>query len=276
MKRIFLSVLFSILLCTVISAAASAKDYTANTDNTYTVEITGKTPGQYYSIVVVAGDYTDKTTPEFSESNIIYIDQVTADDDGVVSFTAFIPMTDSVGTIYIGGDDDPTTEGVLMTDSGLGYDVAGKLISYTGNEETLIIPENITSIGTGVIDENDSVKNVVFKNGAEIVFADNAFANGTKLFFSPLATAAKEYAIANNLTYAFLGDSTGDNAVNVDDYIKLLSIFAGVEEITQVDFNIILDLDFNNDVNFRDLSVLLQFVGDKINDYYEAFNPNAN
>ena len=62
-----------------------------------------------------------------------------------------------------------------------------------------------------------------------------------------------------------------DDKVDINDYKQLLGISASGEEITDTDLSIILDLDFNGDVNFRDLSVLLQFIGNKIGDYYEAY-----
>ena len=263
----------SIFLALIISAsfvfAASAEDFKLSDDNTYTITVNGKTPGRDYTIVVVAGDYTGKEMPEISEENIIYIDQVTADSNGVVSFTGFIPMTESVGTVYIGGDDTPSEEGILATESGFGY-IAGRLISYSGDNETVVIPDNITSVDAEAFDNADNVKNAIIKTGSTLL-SDNAFAAGTKLFISPLAISAKEYALNNGLSYAYLGDISGDDKVDINDYKQLLGISASGEEITDTDLSIILDLDFNGDVNFRDLSVLLQFIGNKIGDYYEAY-----
>ena len=244
-------------------------DFIADSNGAYTVEIPGKTAGKEYSIVVVAGDYSGKDAPVPDENNIIYINQVTADENGKILFEDFIPLTDSVGTIYIGGDDEPSNEGLLMAESGFGY-VAGRLISYSGNESVVTIPEQFTEISEGAFQNSTGVEKVIIKNGEINLFA-NAFNQGIKLFLSPIAESAKSYAIENGYSYALLGDYNGDNVVNNIDLNSSILGYAKNTTPETTDFSIIFDLDFNGSVNMRDASILLKYLGGKIADFYMAY-----
>lgn len=269
MKKIFLLTIFSValLLCSVFTA--SAEDFTENTDGSYTVEITGKTPGKAYSIIVVAGDYTSKAMPEINQDNIIYINQTTADENGVVLFSDFIPMTDSVGTIYIGGDTLPSNEGTLMNDNGMLY-AAGRLLRYSGNDVVVTIPEHIDEIAEGAFDDAQNVQKVIIKNGSVAIY-DNTFNKGIKLFLSPVATGAIQYASQNGYSYGILGDYNGDNKVDSNDLTASLLGYATGTQNPTVDYSIIFDLDFNGSVNMRDASILLKYLGGKIVDFYMAY-----
>ncbi|MBR3995638.1 MAG: hypothetical protein IKI97_10205 [Clostridia bacterium] len=269
MKKISLMAIFSIalLMCTVYTA--SAEDFSENSDGSYTVEITGKTPGKSYSIIVVSGDYTNKDMPEINEDNIIYINQTTADENGVVLFSDFIPMTDSVGTIYIGGDTLPSNEGILMNDNGMLY-AAGRLLKYSGNDTVVTLPEHIDEIAEGAFKDAQNVEKVIIKNGSVTIF-ENAFNKGVKLFFSPVAQGAIQYAAQNGYSYGILGDYNGDSTVDGNDLTaSLLGYATGARNQTS-DYSIIFDLDFNGSVNMRDASILLKYLGGKISDYYKAF-----
>ncbi len=265
MKKRFLSFLLSLLMLTASAGVAYAKDYQMNENGTYTIELSEKSPGKEYTIVVVAGDYTNKNMPEIDIENIIYIDQVTANENGIISFTAFIPLTDSVGTIYIGGGEDVHDEGILMTESGFGY-VAGRLISYSGNANTVTLPESITSVDA---DAFKTPVNIIIRYG-DVEFATKSISENTKLFLSPLAAKAREYAVENNFSYAVLGDYNGNGEIDKADYMAYISGIAYGNTITGED-QLLLDLDMNESVDLRDASILLRFLGGMINDYYEAF-----
>ncbi len=274
MKKRLLSLMLVSLMCTGFLTSVRAKDFTVNKDNTYTIEIADKTPGKDYTILVVAGDYTGKDMPEITEENIIYINQITADENGTVSFTDFIPMTGSVGTVYIGGDDTPSTEGILMNDNGFGY-IAGRIISYSGNEATVIIPEEFTVIESEAFASTNSVENVIIKNG-NVTLSAGSFSKDILLFLSPIAHEAKAFAAANGYSYKVLGDYNNDGTVDKDDYTSFITGVAKGNAVTDTDsaMNIILDLDSNGKVNLRDASILLKFLAGKIGDYYEAFTEN--
>lgn len=272
MKKRIISLMLALVMCTGLIAAASAQDFHADNDTgAYTIEITGKTPGKDYTILVVAGDYSGKDMPEITEDSIIYINQTTADANGTVSFTDFIPMTESIGTVYIGGDDEPSTEGVLMNETGFGY-IAGRIISYSGNETTIIIPEEFTEIESGVFESGSGVQKVVIKNGKATLAADS-FSKNILLFLSPIADEAKAFAAANGYSYKILGDYNDNGTVDMYDYTSFITGVAQGNTVTDTDstMKIILDLDSNGKVNIRDASILLRFLAGKISDYYEAF-----
>lgn len=270
MIKKIISLVLPVVLFLWLSVSARAVDYIADADGTYTVEITGKTPGKDYTIVVLAGDYSRKDAPVPDSSNIIYLNQVTADEDGKILFEAFIPMTDSVGTIFIGGDDAPVNQGLLLTESGFGY-IAGRLISYSGNDTVVTIPEQFDEISEGAFDNSPETEKVIIKNGAAKLFA-NAFNKGMKLFFSPVAKGAAEYTVENGYSYAVLGDYNGDGSVDGDDLTSSLHGFATGKQSDTEDLSIVFDLDFNGTVNMRDASILLKYLGQKITDFYKAYS----
>lgn len=269
MKKRLLSLFLALLMLAAFAGTASAADYHASEDNTYTIELSGKTPGKEYSIVIVAGDYAGKAMPEIDADSIIYLDQVTADENGKITFTAFIPMTESVGTVYIGGDEEPSEEGILMTESGFGYS-DGTLISFTGTSDTVIIPDGITAVAENAFEADNEVKRIIARYG-DVKFAVNSIASGTMLFLSPVAAMAKEYAIKNGYSYAVFGDYTEDGTVDRADYMAYLGNTVSGTKITDTDRRLILDIDNSGDVNLRDASVLLRFLAGTISDYFEAF-----
>ncbi len=266
MKKIITSFLFAALLMLLPAFLANAAEYTADSDGKYTVEIETGIPNTEFAIVVVAGDYTGKSMPELSSDNIIYMNQVKSDSDGTINFEDSIPLTGSVGTVFISGDTAPDNDGVLMTESGLGY-IAGTLISYTGDSEELFVPSDFTSLGDGVLDNAPSVKRV-FLHSAVVAISDSAFGAGIKLFLSPKVTdSIKQYAIDNGLTYHVLGDYNDDKAVDGEDMKGILSHYAE-DKAPATDFEYYFDLNFDGKVNLLDASVLLRYLGGIIGDFF--------
>ena len=265
MKKLMISVLFASVLMLLPVFSANATEYTADSDGKYSIEIETDTPNTEFAIVVVAGDYTGKTRPQLSADNIIYINQVKSDSDGKVFFEDFIPMTDSVGTVFISGDIAPQNEGVLMTESGFGY-IAGKLISYTGDADEIYVGSEITSVGADVLDNAPSVKRV-FLHSAVTAISESAFGAGVKLFISPKVTDnIRQYAIDNGLTYYVLGDYDNDKNVDGEDMQGILSHYAEAKTPND-DFEYYFDLNFDGKVNLLDASVLLRFLGGVIDDF---------
>ncbi len=261
MRKRILALLFSAAVFLSVLPLCSAADFSADSEGKYTIEYITESPNTEYMIVVVAGDYTDKNAPEISEDNIIYINQAVSDENGKITLSDFIPLTDSVGTVFISGAEQPENAGLLMTDSGLGF-VAGRIISYSADSETVFIPSDITVIEDGVVID---AENVILPSGNFSASA-NAFLAGTKLFFSPVAKEAKQYAIANGYAYRVFGDYDGDSNVDMDDMTGILTHFAKNAD-EEEDFLIYFDLDLSGSVTLRDAAILLEFLGGKIADF---------
>jgi len=269
MKRVLLSFLWIAFTVAALSASALAKEYTADSNGCYNVEISGKTAGVDYLIIIVAGDYTGKELPELSDDNIIYINVVTADENGVITFSDIIPMTGSVGTVIISDESVATFEGILATESGFGY-IAGKLISYSGSSDSVTLSEELTSVGEGVL---TGVDKVIVDRG-DITFESGALSSDVKLLLSPLASAAKIYAYENGYSYAVIGDYNGDKTVDHNDLAYSLSGIAKGDTFASEDWEVLLDLDSSGEVDLRDASVLLKFLGGKIAEFHQAFTEN--
>lgn len=96
-KTIFTFVMAAILLCSMAVCASALEDYTATKDAndnysyTVTYNVGAANKGEMYGMVAVTG-VTNTDEPVINESNIVYIDQATADEAGNITFTKFAPM----------------------------------------------------------------------------------------------------------------------------------------------------------------------------------------
>lgn len=262
------TVIFALMIvfCTNV-LAAEADDIYPSADGSYTIECCVDKADSQYIIVVVAGDYIGKDMSEISCENIIYIDQTVSDSDKKIKFSAFIPMTESVGTVYIGGGNAVQTVGLLANDCGLAF-VGGRLIGYSGNGTTVTIPKEILSVDGGVFDTCENIENIIIEN-PNIQIENDSFAKNIKLFFSPLANDLKCFAIENGYVYGVLGDYTENGVTDADDMLAILTYFSGDSVKVPQNFDIILDLDFNGKVNLKDVSILLEYLSGKIFDFFK-------
>lgn len=234
----------------------------------HTVEMSGKNPYEDYVLIMTAGDYTGKDIPEITEENVIYFNQAMADSDGKLTFKDFTPKTDSVGTMYVGGGDDLSFEGVLMNNTiGLGY-IGERVVSYSGDGDTATISDNLTAIDGEVFDSK--TEKVIFAGDvAENGISENAFAKGTKLFIKPSAVNVKKFADDNGYAYSYIGDCNGDDAVNHNDYMKAVLSYAKEGGVSGNDSDIIMDLNMDGEVTLYDVSVLLKYISGKISGFFK-------
>lgn len=266
MKKYTLLLLLTIIFSVFPTMSTAADDFYCNSDGKYTVEIETGTPNTEFAIVVVAGDYAEASMPELTAENIIYMNQMTSDSDGTIVFEEFIPMTGSVGTIFISGKTAPENSGLLMTESGLGY-IAGRLISYSGSSEELVISGDITSVDDGVLDSKSGVLRVFIPPSVEYI-SQNAIACGIKLFLSPkVSSDIIQYAVDNGFAHYLLGDYNNDMTVDDADMRGILSHFASEKEADE-SFADYFDLNFDGNVNLLDASVLLKYLGGVISDFF--------
>ena len=228
-------------------------------------------PETEYAIVIIAGDYTEKEIPEINEDNIIYLNQAKSDAEGTLKFEDFIPMTESVGTVLISGEEKPVKEGLLLNADGFGY-IAERLISYTpmGDEDEVTVPSKFTEIAEYAFTTAKSIKNI-FLPSTIIRIASNAFEKGTSLFMSPnINDEIKNYTADSVSTY-IMGDYDGDKMVKKDDFDGILMHFA-IEKGTQSDirpsFKKYFDLNFDGKVTLFDAAVLMYYLCGTINDFF--------
>ena len=148
MKRIFQIAAAALLTFAVVLSVfpANASDYYPDKTGKYTVTYTSGTPGKYYSLVIVEGNYLEAEAPAFTEANIIYIDQVTAGDNGYAEFASFSPMRSVDGTAYLGGTtlDTPILLGLVSAEAPeFVYGEDGVVIEYNGLAKDVVVPEGV-------------------------------------------------------------------------------------------------------------------------------------
>lgn len=108
-RNLALVLALALLLSTLALAADKATVTPANdvelafideTQNNLTLTKTGLTPGGMYLVLVLKGTDTVPT-----ESNILYINQATADEKGTVTFDNVYPSSLVDSTVYLSGTD---------------------------------------------------------------------------------------------------------------------------------------------------------------------------
>ena len=129
MKRMIRALLAAAVLVSslTVSAFAATDGFTTDVDGTvtcadgkYTASYTGAEAGEQYVLLVVEG------TPEsysVSQDSILYINQVAADANGVVTFSDFIPMNVANSVVLLGGyfsDGSPKVLGTILSQYTLG------------------------------------------------------------------------------------------------------------------------------------------------------------
>ena len=106
-RKLALLLVLALLLSTLALAADKATVTPANdvelafideTQNNLTLTKTGLTPGGMYLVLVLKGTDTVPT-----ESNILYINQATADEKGTVTFDNVYPSSLVDSTVYLSG-----------------------------------------------------------------------------------------------------------------------------------------------------------------------------
>ena len=142
-RKLALLLVLALLLSTLALAADKATVTPANdvelafideTQNNLTLTKTGLTPGGMYLVLVLKGTDTVPT-----ESNILYINQATADEKGTVTFDNVYPSSLVDSTVYLSGTglDGLTKMGFIDLQVMLG-DVNGDNIIDVGDAIVLL------------------------------------------------------------------------------------------------------------------------------------------
>lgn len=101
-------------------------------------------PGNMYAILVVAGIRKDLYSDDILESDLLYVDQKSADSENV-SFNGFIPMEDKNATVFItGADIGAITAGYIVKD------VSEFKFSVTYSFENSLIENNTLTVNRGM------------------------------------------------------------------------------------------------------------------------------
>jgi hypothetical protein len=226
--------------------AGDLTNYVASSNNTFEIEYTGL-PGSYYALVILDGIAAPDAAPVVTESSVLFIDQKTANDQGVVTFSDVLLKEDGrPGSVYIGG-------GNLQKAVLLGY------VNNNASGTNFVVSGNITSDSAlpakvKLVSETDSSKSFEVSTAAgsyEISVPEDVYTftvtkkahtSYTKTGFTVDADVVKNATIKG-------GDFGGDGVVNFDDFSGMLMVYGTTSA----------DYDINGDgvVNFDDFSTLL-------------------
>ena len=267
MKRIMVLCLVMALLATMtIGVSATTTPVTPDEDGKYEVIInvgTGHEGDMYGFVAVPAG-------AAIAEANIVYIDQATADSNGIIKFENFAPKgaaassTDWVNCdLYIGGGD--------VTDADGGAVTAGTLVkAIAENPTTVKITGTVADSVAGktkdatvtVVGAKDATKTytaTVTKGTTTFEVAvptdDTYSVKVTKPSFlsytiTGVPVAQADVAVSDIDISALAGDVDGTGQVMLEDLTTLLGEYMEVVDSTS-------DIDGTGQVMLEDLTTLL-------------------
>ena len=248
MKKIVLTMLVIVLAaCTCVLAGAVPAEYEPDGTGAFQISYDGATPGEYYALVIVSGIAEEGTAPQITEQSIQYIDQLTADSTGVVSFDNVLLRTDGAeATVYLGGSDFDSALLLGYVNKGGSaseYTVSGTISSDSSKDASVKLTSVVDSASVYTITTADGVYTIT-------VPADTYKFEVTKP--AHLSYTKNELVVADNTTVDVVlkgGDVDGNGSIDFDDLSSLLLKYGMSEE----------EADINGDgvINFDDLSKLL-------------------
>lgn len=217
MKRIFQIAAAALLTLAVVLSVfpANASDYYPDKTGKYTVTYTSGTPGKYYSLVIVEGNYLEAEAPAFTEANIIYIDQVTAGENGYAEFAPFSPMRTVNGTAYLGGTtlDGPILLGFVSAKAEFVYGEDGIVIEYNGLAKDVVVPEGVKKIKDATVFEGMGVTSIRMPVSIEEVLVG---LEGVKQYYSAKSGLVFDETLLGE-RYFIIGDLNNDGNVDAAD-----------------------------------------------------------
>lgn len=248
MKKIVLTMLVIVLAaCTCVLVGAAPVEYEPDGTGAFQISYDGATPGEYYALVIVSGIAEEGTAPQITEQSIQYIDQLTADSTGVVSFDNVLLRTDGTeASVYLGGSDRDSALLLGYVNKGGSvseYTVSGTISSDSSKDASVKLTSVVDSASVYTITTADGVYTIT-------VPADTYKFEVTKP--AHLSYTKNELVVADNTTVDVVlkgGDVDGNGSIDFDDLSSLLLKYGMSEE----------EADINGDgvINFDDLSKLL-------------------
>lgn len=252
MKKIIMLLTVAAMLATSV-IGVSAVDYTADEDGKYTgVAYSGLTANEYYGVVVVKG--TENATIDFNnKDNILYIDQVTADETGAITIPAFMTKGDELveGTIFIGGAGlgGATNIGYLklaQSSEPEKFIISGTVTGYAGTIlPTVTVTDGTTPVTATVnADGTFSVEVPVLESGAYTLTATKtSHLSYTKANITAEATVNPELKV---------GDVDGTGLVDVYDIAFVSAEYNSNN--TEADFVSAYDVDETGGIDVYDIA----------------------
>ena len=208
--KVFL--LLTLVLCTIFMSAAFSESvsYTAAID-TLSISYSNCIPGNDYSLIVVNGN---DSQGNFNASNLLFIDQITANSNGSV-FIAFVNPSFPSCSVFLGGrfsnsisspcklgtyvpeEVTPESSFVLPTMLTTIEDEAFYGCSFTH----VYLGEQVSSIGSKAFANSNSLQYIYIPVATNIIAGD-AFSNSNNIIIGCHAGSyAEQYAQANGISY---------------------------------------------------------------------------
>lgn len=268
MKKSILSIIMaSVFALSAASVSAEVVKVNPNTDGTFTLtqNVGESNAGEYYGVVVIKDDgilnLNDLTS-------IIYIDQVTADENGMVSL-------EKIGLRDVAEDEEPYTKGSMYI-GGKGYDTATQiaLLNVSGEEETVKVSGKVinSKFDSPIVGATVTVKDAAGNEYKATTGSDGAYevsvpagTNYTikysKEGYCSLTYTGVNVAAALAIADVDMVDLSGDirvsGQVNVYDLTDVLTDYGKSEGLE----NAYSDINNSGQVNVFDLTVLLTNYG---------------
>lgn len=254
-KAISCAVMAILMAMLTVCASATITIYEPDAQTgMFTITYTAGTAGEFYSLVIVEGDYTATSMPAITESNIIYIDQVTADENGMVEFNSFAPSRNLDGTVYLGGSnlEEPILLGKLVFPyTEFVFDSNNVVVQYNGDGGDVILPDGTTSIQEAAF----TGKGVTSIKAPSTVTRVFEVIEGVEYYYAP-DTTLDFSSVTLGTTYFIIGDFDNDGSVTAEDLQAFLASKAGSKTISTNTLQ--GDVDMDGVTGLKDIFALMR------------------
>lgn len=245
-----------------VSANTNLEDYTPAKDK-YTVsyDVGENNAAGMYGMVAIIGD-------EIILENIVYIDQTSADENGIITFKEFAPKgvapsKDSYveSKVYIGGPGFDTAKEIGILRKGeLGFYITGKVVDSASSKiATITVKDSTGDVIASVQAEADGTFSIPVPagDGYSVVITKANYMSYTFTGVNVSDSADEPIALPNADMSTSAGDINNTGAVNLDDLSILLADYS-----EPVLANPNSDINGSGAVNLDDLSILLASYGE--------------
>ncbi len=266
-KSILSIVMASVFALSAISVSAEVATVNPNNDGTFTVSqnVGAANTGENYGIVIIKDDGVLNLN---DLTSIIYIDQVTADENGMV-------LLEKIGLRDVAENEEPYTKGSMYI-GGKGYSTATQiaLLNVSGEEETVKVSGKVinSKFDSAIVGATVTVKDAAGNEYKATTGSDGTYEVSVPVGSDYTIKYAKEgycsltytgvnvaaaLAIADVDMVDLSGDIRVSGQVNVYDLTDVLTDYGKSEDLE----NAYSDINNSGQVNVYDLTVLLTNYG---------------